>query len=179
MHWSDIFILGVIIGGTYVGTKRGLVLETTDWLMIVLGGTVAFRGYRPLAKALKAGVLAGWSKGAIEWLTFLFFLVPALVGILSLGLHLDRITKEQDRLPPEVRTYGGGVVAFAKYIVLMCIFVGWMPTTGGLSAPDAADFRKGAMVNVMRNLNAPAAGVVRVVAPSDMADKFINEMNKR
>jgi len=178
MHWSDAVILGLIVGGTYIGMKRGVVLEVSDWVMGIVSFTLAFRAYRPLAKALKAGFLHGWTQSWVDWFSFLFFLVPSLILILTVGLHFDRLSREQERIPEEIRKFGGLAVAVVKYIVLSCLFVGWFPTTGGLTTADARDFRNAMMVNLMRHLNPPAAGVVRVVAPTDLADKFIEEMNK-
>ena len=178
MHWADIFLVGLILGGTYLGSYRGLVLEATDWVMCLGAATLGFRLYRWLGGALYASFLKGWGEDWVYAFAFFFFFVPTFVVLLSLGLHLDRITKEQDRFPPELRKYGGGFVAVCKYIVLSGLWIGFMNGSTLMTDGELAYFRKAGVVTAMRNMNPPGVIMVRIAAPPDLANKFIKNMNK-
>ena len=178
MHWADIFLVGLVFGGTYLGGYRGLVLEVTDWLMLLGSAFMGYRLYRWLGGALHASFLKGWGEDWVYGFAFLFFALPTFILILSLGLHLDRVTKEQDRLPPELRKYGGGLVAVVKYVVLSGLWVGFMNGSTLMTDSELGTFRKAGVVSAMRNMNGLGVIMVRIAAPSDIADKFIKNMNK-
>ena len=178
MHWADIFIIGVIGGGVYLGAYRGLVLELTDWLFCLGSATVGFRLYGWLGDALKSSFLRSWSDEWIYGVSWVFFALPTFIMILSAGLHVDRITKEQDRIPPEVRKYAGGFVALFKYVVMLGIWIGFMNGSTLMTDGELAQFRKAGMVTMMRTMNSVGVVMVRISAPQVMADKYIKNMNR-
>ena len=178
MHWGDFFILGLIIGGTYLGTFRGMILELTDWVMVLAAATTGYRCYEWLGTALKGSFLRGWSDSWIYGFSWLFFALPTFILFLSLGLHLDRVTKEQDRIPPEVRKYAGGAVALLKYIVLSGIWIGYMNVSDLMTPGETAQFRRASIVTALRNMNPAGVMMIRIAAPPDKAAKFIEAMNR-
>ena len=178
MHWADIFLVGLVFGGTYLGSHRGFVLEVTDWLMFLGSSLLGFRLYRWLGAALHSSFLKGWSEDWVNGFAFLFFALPTFILILSLGLHIDRVTKEQDRLPPEIRKYGGVVVAAIKYVIVAGLWIGFMNGSTLMTDSELVGFRKAGVVSAMRNMNGLGVIMVRIAAPTDLADKFIKNMNR-
>jgi hypothetical protein len=168
----------VLGGGIYLGSYRGVVLEITDWLFCLGSATMGYRLYGPLGDVLKASVLKSWTDDWIYGVSWVFFALPTFVLILSLGLHLDRLAKEQDRVPPEVRKYAGGFVAIFKYLILLGIWVGFMNGSTLMTEGELAAFRKASMVTQIRNMDGPAIIMVRIAAPPAQAKKFIDNMNK-
>ena len=161
----------IIVFGTYAGTKRGLILELTDWTIMIIGGIFAFRGYRPLAGFLHRMIKA-WPPENCETIAFWFLVLFGGLAILTGGLHLDRQTREFDRIPPEIRRYGGGIVSFGKSLTIACLVAMLLPSAGGLTASEAKAARKSASAAAMRALSTPVGVIVAVICPSDLAEKF-------
>jgi hypothetical protein len=139
---------------------------------------MGFRLYGWLGDILKASVLKSWTDDWIYGVSWAFFALPTFIMILSLGLHLDRLAKEQDRIPPEVRKYAGGFVAVFKYLILCGLWIGYMNGSTLMTEGEMVAFRKAALVTQIRNMDMPAAIMVRIAAPPPLADKFIKNMNK-
>lgn len=171
MHWLDLVILMIIVFGTYIGSKRGLILELTDWTILVLGGIIAFRGFRPLGAFMHRMVKA-WPPENCETMAFWFLILFGGLAILTGGLHLDRQTREFDRIPPEIRRYGGGIVAFGKSLTIACLVAVLLPFAGGLTVSEAKSARKSAGATAMRALATPVGVVVGIICPNDLAEKF-------
>lgn len=177
--WADLLLIIVIGGITYAGFKRGMVHELTDWAVIIGAGTFAMRLCRVLGGALHNGPFHGWSESATYKLAFWLLFIPAALGILSLGLHLDRITREQERFPEAVRNYVGVVLAFVKAMVLASLFVVWVPSSDTLTPAETRNFHRSPMVNFVRAANPLVRALVSVACPSDLAAKFEKQMQAR
>ena len=177
--WADVVLLILLVGVTYAGYKRGLINELTDWAVIILGGTIAMRLCRPLGNALHGGPFAGWTESATYKLAFWIVFFPLFLGILSLGLHLDRVSKEQERIPEQMRAYPGLILAFVKAMTLASLFVTWVATSGTLTPTETREFHKSPMVNFVRAANPLVMGLVYVACPSDMAARFDKMMRAR
>jgi hypothetical protein len=176
VHWIDVVLLLLIGGLTYAGYKRGLVVEVFDWIMLIVASTLTLRSYRIVAGAMRSAVLKGWDKDASEMVFFWLIFLPLCIVVITMGLHLDRVTREEDRIPEQIRNAGGGLVAFFKSLVLGCLLVAWLPTTHMLADSEKADFRHAAGTNIMRGLDGPVSGLIELAAPSDLAQPFIKQM---
>lgn len=175
MHWLDLVVVMVIGFGTYAGYKRGLVLELTDWAMMIFASLVAFRGFRPLAGFLHR-MIPAWPLPNCESIAFWFLMLFFGIAILTVGLHIDRATREFDRIPPEVRAYGGTSVAFFKTIVISCVLAAVLPLSGGLAPAEKRAVKKSASATLLRGISAPVTAVVAVITPADLAKKFSDSL---
>lgn len=171
MHWMDVITLMIMGFGTYIGYKRGLVLELTDWCIGLIAGTIAFRGFRPFGNFVHR-ILKEWPLETCENLAFWFLLMVFGLVIVTAGLHADRATREFDRIPPEIRAYGGAVVAFFKCLTICCLIAGYLPTTKGLASPEKLALSKAASTTALKTLGGPVVLLVSMVAPEDIAEKF-------
>lgn len=167
----DIVTLMIIGFGTAAGYKRGLVLEATDWLIGGIAGLAAFRGFRPFGAFLHR-MIKGWPINYCESIGFWILLLFFGVLILSAGLHVDRATREYDRIPPEVRNYGGAVSAFLKCLVICCVLCAYLPYSDGLAAAEKAALKRSASATALKSLAAPVGVLVAIIAPDDIAQKF-------
>lgn len=173
MVWADLVLAGAILGMSYAGFKRGLIQELFDLLTLGLSFGLALRLYRPLGEWFHSGFFSGWSE---EWclrLAFMFLWVPLVIGLMSLGFHVDRVTKENERLPEAVQEYGGGMLAIVKSIILAVMFVAWLNQSDMMLERERPAFRRAPVVQLVRGLNSLVKPVVYLVYPTDMARDFI------
>ena len=167
----DIVTLLIIGFGTYAGYKRGLVLEATDWLIGGVGGLIAFRGFRPLGAFMHRWI-KGWSVESCESVGFWFLMLTFGLLILSAGLHVDRATREFDRIPAEIRNFGGAASAFLKCLVISCLLCAYLPSSDGLATAEKKALRASMASRVLRGLSAPVGVLVSVITPEDIAKKY-------
>lgn len=171
MHWIDIICLMVLGFGTYAGYKRGLVLEMTDWSIGLVAGLIAFRGFRPFGGFVHR-MIPGWPEPTSQSISFWFLLLFFGIMVLSAGLHVDRATREGDRIPPEVRNYGGTLVAFVKCLVICSLLCAYLPYADGLTNAEKQGVRRAPSSSLFRSLSAPIGVLVSVIAPDDIAKKY-------
>jgi hypothetical protein len=167
----DIVTLMIIGFGTAAGYKRGLILEITDWLIGGIAGLIAFRGFRPLAGFMHR-LIKGWPVEYCERAGFWFLLLFFGIMILSLGLHIDRATREYDRIPPEVRNYGGAFSAFFKTLVICSLLCAYLPYSDGLAAAEKTALRRSTAATTLKALGPPVGVLVGIVTPEDIANKY-------
>ncbi len=162
----------MVIGfGTYAGYKRGLVLEITDWVIGLVAGLVAFRGFRPFGGFIHR-MIPGWPEPTSQSIAFWFLLLFCGIMILSGGLHVDRATRENDRIPPELRNYGGLAVAFVKCLLICSLLCAYLPYADGLTNSEKQGVRRAPSSGIFRGLSGPIGGLVGIIAPDDIAKKY-------
>lgn len=174
----DIVTLMVIGFGTYAGYKRGLVLEFGDWLIGGVAGLIAFRGFRPLG-AFVHRILKSWPETYCERLSFWFLLMFFGLMIFSAALHVDRATREYDRIPPNVRNGGGTFLAFFKSLVIASLLAAYLPYSDGLATAEKIALRRSASAKALRGLAAPIGVIVAIITPDDIAQKFRDATDPR
>lgn len=157
--------------GTAAGYKRGVVLEITDWAIGMIAGLIAFRGFRPFGAFIHR-MIKGWPEPTAANIGFWFLLLFFGIMILSAGLHIDRAAREQDRVPPEVRKYGGLAVAFVKCLVIASLLCAYLPYSDGLTVAEKNAVHKAGSSQMLRGLSAPIGVLVNVIAPDDIAQKY-------
>lgn len=169
----DVITLMIMGFGTYIGYKRGLILEMTDCCIGLFAGLVAFRGFRPFAGFLhRMPYLKEWQVPTLESISFWFLLLVFGIAILTAGLHLDRATREFDRIPSDVRGYGGGCVAFFKCLVICCLLAAYLPQSKGLATAERIQLNRAASTVALKNISAPVSVLVSIIAPEDIAAQF-------
>jgi hypothetical protein len=168
----DILTLMIMGFGTYIGYKRGLMLELTDWCIMIFAGLVAFRGFRPFGSFMKRVLFKEWSQSSVENIAFWMLLMIFGIAILTAGLHIDRATREFDRIPPEVRNYGGMVTAFFKCLVICCLLAAYLPHNKGLAEAEKIALRGAASTRALHAMSGPVTVLVAIVTPEDIAAKF-------
>lgn len=157
--------------GTYAGYKRGMVLEMTDWSIGLIAGLIAFRGFRPFGAFIHR-MIPGWPEPTAQSIGFWFLLLFFGIMILSAGLHVDRATREGDRIPPEIRNYGGLAVAFVKCLIICSLLCAYLPYADGLTQAEKQGVRRAPSSALFRGLSSPIGVIVSVVAPEDIAKKY-------
>lgn len=167
----DVITLMVLGFGTAAGYKRGLILEMTDWSIGLFAGAISLRGFRPFGGFIHR-MIPGWPPSTCDSVAFWFLLLFFGIMILSAGLHIDRATREYDRIPPEVRNYGGTAVAFFKCLIIASLLCAYLPYSDGITSAERSGVKKSASAQALRGLSAPIGTLVSVVAPEDIAKKY-------
>ncbi len=172
ISWADIFLGGMVILFTYGGYHRGLVLEVFDILTIVGGFTIALRGYEGLGFFLKNTILFAYTQEGANIIAFILLLVPSGLAVIACGLHLDRLAKERDRIPKDVRRWGGMATGFLKSILFGCLFVGLFAQTPYITSSDRVAFRKAPVVQRFRTIAPMFQPLVNIMASSKVAQRY-------
>jgi hypothetical protein len=179
MHWADLFLVGLIAGGIYLGSVRGIVQEIGDFLIVLFSSLVGFRLYRAVGGFIKGiSVFSSWSPSWLNGTVFFLLAGPTFLAILTGVLHVDRLAKEQERIPSEVRKYGGAFVAIFKSFSVASLFIGLMACSGLMTESETATFRNAGVVKIVKGFSGPTQLLVRLAAPSDIASYFIGQMTK-
>src|SRR5882757_8232619 len=105
--WANFFLLLVLGGITFAGYKRGLVHEITDWVSLFGAALLSYRLYRPIGSAMHASIFNGWTESATFNCAFWMLFAPTALVLLSIGLHLDRVSKEEQRFPEDLSHWSG------------------------------------------------------------------------
>ncbi len=169
----------MVVVGIYGGYKRGLVLELGDIFALLFGFVLAYRIRAPLSKALYSGVLSAWGEDWVRGFVFLLVFIPVAGAILTAGFHLDRTSREHDRIPREVSETLGILVAIPKYLILACLITAWFNQSSMVTSRLRPALRKGPLVQTIRTLNPMAQALVSIAMPSDEADEFIKKGIKK
>lgn len=167
----DVITLMILGFGTYIATRRGLVLELTDCCIMMFAGLVAFRGFRMVGSFIHR-VAPGFALSTSESIAFWGLLLVFGLMILTAGLHVDRATREFDRIPPEVRFYGGGCVGFFKCLVIAILLSAALPQSKGLAEAERLALNKASSTQALHAMSSPVGVMVSIIAPDDIADKF-------
>ncbi|MBI3925097.1 MAG: CvpA family protein [Armatimonadetes bacterium] len=157
---------------TYAGYKRGLVPEIFDIVAIIGSLTAALRLYGPFGAALKSSILTAFSDPWAYGMAFFMIWIPVALILFTLGLHVDRVTKDEERIPQVVREWGGLAVALGKSVMLGCLFLGFLGMTPQLTVRDRTSFRTAPVVQAFRNFTPIFYPLVDMMAPQSTARRF-------
>lgn len=167
-----------MVGGIYLGYYRGLILEIGDFVVGLGASLVGFRIFRGLGGALKGSLLSKWDTWWVNECSFYVLFLPTFILLITAVLQLDRVTKEQDRIPPEIRKYGGGFIGTFKTLTVACLFIGWMGGSGLMTEAETKGFHNAGFVRMIKGFSAPTQILVRLACPNDIADRFIAVMTR-
>ncbi|MFH1453464.1 MAG: CvpA family protein [Armatimonadota bacterium] len=120
MSWLDIFLVLFIILVTYIGSKRGLIFEIFDMLVLTIGLGLTLHIYKHLADFLNS--VFKLNKTSSAWVSFiiLFLIIAGL--LMFLAVVLDKFVKLAVVMKP-LHTFGGGVLAFIKSFILIWLIL--------------------------------------------------------
>ncbi|MBI2264095.1 MAG: CvpA family protein [Armatimonadetes bacterium] len=173
MTWVDpvvLFLVGIFV---WVGTRRGFVKETFEFLMLTVSFIISSHMYPFLAE-----LLTGFFKTppAVAG-TICFIVTFALIGVLIflLGAILERIAK-LDLASPANMT-GGGISAFAKGFVLMWfmfLFVSLLPISEGTRQTLGHSFT----VGIIQSQNSTVVSLLQSTASSTFCKTAVPVIEK-
>lgn len=173
MHWLDFVTLVGFVGLLFLAHKRGVILEATDIVSILVGGLFAFRLFRPLASALHSSVFKGFNLAFLQkFCLFSIFTIGVLV-VFAVGLTFQRKAKEEHLLEQNVDEKLGVVVGFFKAVILLLLLLGLLFYNDAFPESESKKLKKGAVVSRMLGASAVVKPLVYIVAPSDLAEAFM------
>lgn len=176
--WADFFLVLLVAVLTWAGYKRGVVAELFDVLAIVGSLTLSLRLYSPLGDFLLGNILSAFTETWAYGIAFFLLWVPSALAIFCLGLHLDRITKDHDRIPKPVREWCGVLAGFGKSVLLGCLLIGLFAQTSFVGKRDLVAFRTAPVVQIFRGIGPAFQPVVTVMAPPAMARRYALALEK-
>ncbi|MCA9779830.1 MAG: CvpA family protein [Candidatus Eremiobacteraeota bacterium] len=173
MTWLDFATLvgaAVMLGVAY---KRGVILEIADLAVIMVGGFLAFRLYRPIGGALHSSVFKGFSLGFVEKMVLFTVLIVSGLVIFGVGLNIQRKMKEDKVLDKNVDQYLGLTVGLFKTAILVVTVLGLLFYNEVFPAREISKMKKGPVVNSAIGMQSIIKPVYYIVAPTDLADDFL------
>lgn len=173
MTWLDFMVLLVFGGLLSLAYQRGVVLEISDFFALVLAGLLGFRMFRPIAKFLHGMLFKGWSLPFLEKLSFFVVFIVVFLAIFSIGLTIERRMKEEHYIEKLTAQRMGLAVGFFKNAWLVCMLLGLFFYLETVPPRRAPALRRGLVVSAFLGLRSFVAPTVYIIAPSDLAKKFL------
>ncbi len=178
MVWLDFVLLGMFVVLVPLSFKRGMVAEIFDLITFIVSLALATRIYDPLGKSINS-ILTAWNDKFCANFAFFLVLIPVAITLLTVGFNLDRVTRERERIPNEVNSWGGLLIGVGKTLMWMVLFTAWLNQSSIMLAKERAKFSRAPIVQLVRGMNNIFAPVVYVLQPPEAAKKFVNEGMKK
>lgn len=173
MNWFDVFSILFLILIAYIGSKRGLILEFFDLIILFAGLGLTFHLYGHLSKLILS--FLAWDKTFCAWFSF-FVIFIIIAGVLFfIALVLDRTVKLSVSLK-SLNMYAGLLLAILKgvFILIMALVV-------ILSMPIKKEDKKyifsSGSAKILWNFYPPFKDVFDIVSPTFVND-YINDAIK-
>lgn len=174
MNWFDIFSILFLCVVVYVGSKRGLILELFDMIVLILGLGLTFNLYSYLARFILS--FLPWNKTFCAWFSF-FVIFIIIAGILIfVSLLLDKTLKLAVVLK-QLNAYGGLIIALIKSIFMLVIIL-VLILTMPIKKEDKKMIFNSSAGKIVWSFYGPVKGVYDIVNPtfvSDYIDKAIKD----
>lgn len=175
MTWLDFLVIILFGGYLSLAYARGVVLEITEFIALIVAGFLGFRLFRPLGGFLHSVLFKGWSLVFLERLMFTVVFVVVFLGIFSIGLTIERRMKEEKKIEKLTDRRAGLAVGFFKGAWMMCLALGLLFYLELVPVREAPKLRRGPFVSAFLGLRSFAAPTIYLMAPTDLAKKFIKE----
>lgn len=175
MTWLDL-VVAVGFGGLLsLAYNRGIILEITDFVAVMLAGFLSLRMFRALAGGLHSLLFKGWSLGFLEKFSFFLLFVGTFLAVFSVGLTLERRMKEEKVIEKLTDRRLGLAFGVVKNAWLMCLLLGLLFYLDLVPAREAPQLRRGVFVGAFLGLSSFVQPTVYVMAPSDLAKDFMTK----
>lgn len=178
MVWLDFVLIGAFVILVPLSFKRGVVAESFDVITFIVSLALATRLYDPLGKAINS-MLTAWNDKFCANFAFFLVLIPVAITLLTIGFNLDRVTREEERIPKEVSSWAGLLIGIAKTLMWMVLFTAWLNQSDVMLQKERPGFARSKVVQMVRGMNNIFAPVVFVLQPSDAARKFVDKGMKK
>jgi hypothetical protein len=175
MSWLDFGALLLFIGLCSLAYQRGVVLEITQFVALLVAGLLGFRLFRPIAHFLHGVLFKGWSLTFLQRLSFFTVWIVIFLAIFSAGLTIERRMKEEKVIEKETDKRAGLAVGFFQSAWLVCLILGLFFYFEMVPPRAAPKLRSGPLVSAFLGLHSFAAPTVYIMAPSDLAKDFMKK----
>lgn len=175
MTWLDFVCFFAFFGLIFLASKRGVILEATDLICIVVGGFFSFRTFRPIANFLHGSIFKAFNFNFLQGLCLFLTFTVVFLTIFGFALNFQRKVKENKKLDADVDSRLGIAVGFVKTMVLIQLFLGFVFYNDAFPSREVRPLKNGAIVSRFLGLSSFVKPIVYVVAPSDLADGFMEK----
>lgn len=171
--WLDALSLVIYGGLIYLAYNRGVVLEITEFVAIMVAGFLGFRLFRAIGGGLHSMLFKGWSLPFLQKLSFFTIFIIAFLGVFSIGLTIERRLKEEKQLEKETDRRAGAFIAVFKGAWMTCLIIGLMFYLEIVPVRQIPKLKRGPIVSAFLGLRGVVAPTIYVMAPGDLAKDFI------
>lgn len=171
--WLDALSLIIYGGLIYLAYHRGVVLEITEFIAIIVAGLLGFRLFRPIGAGMHNMLFKGWSLSFLQKGAFFTVFIIAFLGVFSIGLTLERRMKEEKQIEKEIDKRAGAFVGIFKAAWMTCLILGLMFYLEIVPIRQIPKLKRGPVVSAFLGLRIIAAPTIYIMAPGDLAKDFI------
>ena len=173
MTWLD-FIALLLFGGLLsLAYARGVVLEITEFVALMVAGFMGFRLFRGMGAFLHGVFFKGWSLPFLQKTSFFLIFIICFLGVFSIGLTLERRMKEEKQIEKLTDKRMGLAVGLFKGAWTMCLILGLLFYLKLVPVRETPKLRRGLIVSAFLGLRSFVAPTIYIMAPSDLAKDFV------
>ncbi len=167
MTGLDMLLLILIVTFIYLGYRRGVIGEAFDIITGIVTGIVGVIVYAPLGKMIDQWT--EWGIGPSQWLAFFLVGCPVAVSLLILGMHLDRISRDDKKIPDAIMAYGGLLLSIFKSLFVLWLALMLLKASPLYSKTTREEFANAPVVNFIEDTGGTAGkAVFGVMAPGSV-----------
>jgi len=174
MSYIDIFSLGMIVILVFAGTRRGIIMEIMDILILMLNFALTFSAYGSLAKFM-INTFKWEAKPSYVFAFILFFIIFGTIMYI-LAFNIDRFAKLETQIK-NINSYTGAFIAFLKSWMFLCIIFMYIYsfnlTDDMRSALDSSFF-----VRQSKKQTSTMMSLAQIVAPKNVYETIIKNAKK-
>ena len=175
MTWLDLFCLGLFGGSIYLATKRGIILEVTDFFILMVGGFISFRSYRTMGKLLHGSFFSKFNLEFLERFCLIGVFTVIFLVTFAFALNFQRKVNEDKKLDKELDIRMAIAFGFFKTILFIQLFLGFMFYNDAFPRRETKKLKRGPVVSAFLGVSAFAKPVIYIITPSDIAKEFCNK----
>lgn len=171
MTGFDILLLVLIGTFVYLGYRRGVIGETFDIVTAIVPAVIALMVYVPLGASINKWT--EWGEVNCQWLAALGVGLPIAVGLLIFGMHLDRIARDDKKIPDAIMAYGGLAVSIPKSLICLWLVLMLLMASPFYSETSREEFQNAPVVNFIESTGGVVGkGIFNFVAPAPVRKKI-------
>lgn len=175
MTWLDLVCMGLFGGSIYLATKRGIILEVTDFFILMVGGFISFRSYRAMGNLLHSTFFGKFSLVFLQRFCLIGVFTVIFLVTFAVALNFQRKVNEDKKLDKDLDVRMAIGFSFFKTILFIQLFLGFMFYNDAFPRRETKRLKRGPVVSALLGLSAFAKPVVYITTPLDIAKEFCNK----
>ncbi len=165
MTGFDILLLVLIGTFVYLGYRRGVIGESFDIITSVVTAVVGLVVFIPIGTLINKWT--EWGQATCEWIAVFLIGLPIAVALLILGMHLDRVSRDDKKIPDAIMNYGGLLVSIPKSLFCLWLVLMLLKASPFYSETNREEFQGAPVINFIESTGGVVGkAIFYIVAPA-------------
>lgn len=165
MTGFDILLLVLIFTFIYLGYRRGLIGESFDIITAVVTSVVGLLIYYPLGTLVNKWT--EWGESTSYWIAAMLVCLPVAVALLVLGMHIDRVCRDDKKIPDTVLAWGGVIISVPKSLLCLWLALMLLKASPFYSETSREEFGDAPVISLVQKTGGTAGkAIFSIVAPA-------------